>query len=116
MNDRETLETVHPNVRAASIFAAPVMLDKEATVEKTCQLIKEAAENGAELAVFPESFIPGFPVWTAFRKPVDGHAFFKRFATNSLSISGPEIARIAAVARDNKIFVSLGESNASAPD
>lgn len=113
MNARETLDTVHPNVRAASVFAAPVMLDKDATVDKACRLIEEAAGNGAELVVFPESFIPGFPVWTAIRKPVDGHEFFKRFALNSLTINGSEIRRISAVARDCKIFVSMGFSERS---
>jgi nitrilase len=104
---------VHPTVNVASVFAAPVMLDKTATVEKTCRIIGEAAKNGAQLVVFPESFIPGFPVWTAYRKPIDGHVFFKRFALNSLAVSGPEIRRIADVAAKNKIFVSLGFSEVS---
>lgn len=113
MNVRENQEMVHPTVKAASVFAAPAMLDKDATTDKACRLIKEAADQGAELVVFPESFIPGFPVWTAFRKPVDGHDFFKRFAMNSLSVNGLEMKRIAAVARDCKIFVSLGFSERS---
>ena len=104
---------VHPNVSVASVFAAPVMLDKDATVEKTCRLIREAAKNGARLVVFPESFVPGFPIWTAYRKPVDGHDLFKRFALNSLTVSGPEIRRIADAAAENRIFVSLGFSEVS---
>lgn len=104
---------VHPNVRAAGVFAAPIMLDKDATIEKTCSLIREAAEGGAELVVFPESFVPGFPVWTAFRRPVDGHEMFTRFALSSISATGPEMQRVSDAATANRIFVSLGFSEAS---
>lgn len=114
MNQINRTTTRHPVVRVASIFAAPVMLDKHASVEKACRLIRQAASNGAELVVFPESFIPGFPVWTAYRKPIDGHVFFTRFAANSLRIDGPEMRRIAGAAEASKIFVSLGFSEVAA--
>ena len=104
---------IHPNVRAAGVFAAPIMLDKDATIEKTCSLIREAAGGGAELVVFPESFVPGFPVWTAFRRPVDGHEMFTRFALSSISAVGPEMRRVRDAAAANRIFVSLGFSEVS---
>lgn len=102
-----------PGVRVAAMNAAPVMLDKEATLAKALALIAEAAAGGAELLVFPESFIPGFPVWTALRRPIDGHDLFQRFATNSLLASGPEIRRIRDAAARHKILVSLGFSEVS---
>lgn len=105
--------TTHESVTVASVFAAPVMLDKAATVAKACGLIREAAKGGAQLVVFPESFVPGFPVWTSYRKPVDNHEFFTRFALNSLAVPSPEIRQIADAAASNKIFVSLGFSEVS---
>ena len=55
------------NIRIAAIQAAPVFLDAEATVDKACDLIREAGANDADLAVFPEAFVPGYPVWAWYR-------------------------------------------------
>ncbi|MCK5220602.1 MAG: hypothetical protein KAR14_03405 [Candidatus Aminicenantes bacterium] len=51
------------NIKIAAAQASPVYLNKEATVEKVCHLIEEAAKEGANLIVFPEAFIPGYPDW-----------------------------------------------------
>lgn len=105
--------TRHATALVASVFAAPVMLNKAGSVAKACALIKEAAQNGAQLVVFPESFIPGFPVWTAYRPPIESHHLFTQFAINSLAVPGPEIAKISRAAASNRIFVSLGFSEVS---
>lgn len=60
---RTMMEARKSHVRAAVTQAEPVWLDLEATVEKTCRLIAEAARNGAELVTFPEGWIPGYPAW-----------------------------------------------------
>jgi predicted amidohydrolase len=52
-----------PVVRAAVVQAAPVFLDREATVDKACDLIARAGAQGAEVIAFPEGFIPTHPVW-----------------------------------------------------
>ena len=43
---------------AAAVQTAPVFLNKEETIGKACSLIEEARDNGADLIVFPEAFIP----------------------------------------------------------
>lgn len=49
--------------RLAAVQAAPVWLDRDATVDKACRLIREAGAAGADLVGFPENFIPGHPSW-----------------------------------------------------
>ena len=50
-------------VRVAVTQAEPVWLDLDATVDKTCKLITEAASNDAQLITFPECWVPGYPAW-----------------------------------------------------
>lgn len=49
-------------LRAAAVHAAPVYMDKEKTTAKVVQLIEEAGKQDLQLLVFPEVFIPGYPV------------------------------------------------------
>jgi nitrilase len=48
--------------KVAAAHAAPVFMNKAATIKKTVALIEEAASNDIKLLVFPETFIPGYPV------------------------------------------------------
>ena len=53
----------YPKFRAAAVQAAPVFLDRDATIDKLDRMVKDAKEQGADLVVFPESFVPAFPLW-----------------------------------------------------
>lgn len=98
---------------AAVAHVSSVMFDKEACASKACRMIAEAAAQGARLLVFPESFIPGFPLWCALQRPIDGQTFFRRFAENSPNLKDPTIRAIAAAAARHRVAVSLGLSEAS---
>lgn len=104
----EARESTYPSFKAALAHVAPVFLDRDATVEKCRALIAEAARNGARLVVFPEAYIPAFPVWAALDAPINNHEFFRRLAVNSVRIPGPEVSSIAEAARRAGIFVSIG--------
>lgn len=102
------MSTHYPTFKAAACHAAPVFLDSARTIDKALNLIEEAANNGASLVAFPESFVPGFPIWAALRAPIVNHEFFFALAREALRVNGPEIGRVRAAARRHGIHVSLG--------
>jgi nitrilase len=98
----------YPAFKAAACHVAPVFLDTARTIDKALSLIGEAAANGASLVAFPESFVPGFPVWAALYAPILNHEFFRTFAAEAVMVDGPQIDRVRAAARRHGIHVSLG--------
>ncbi|POS76590.1 hypothetical protein DHEL01_v205014 [Diaporthe helianthi] len=95
-------------VHIAVTQAEPVWFDLHGAVAKTCRLIREAAENKAQLVAFPECFIPGYPAWI-WNRPVDFDINVK-YIKNSLRLTSPEMDTIKACARENGVAVSLGFS------
>ena len=81
----------YPEAKVCAAHVAPIFLDAQATVQKACTLIAEAAAAGAQLIAFPESFVPGFPLWASVQAPIKNHEYFKRLAANSIEFSGPEV-------------------------
>lgn len=98
----------YPRFKAAACHAASIFLDAARTADKACDLIAEAARNGANLVVLPESFLPGFPVWSALQAPIYSHDFFKTLAAEAIHLDSPEIAKIRMAARRHHVVVSLG--------
>jgi nitrilase len=97
--------------KVAAIQASSVFLDREATVEKACGLIEEAAKAGATLAAFPEAFIPAYPLWVWFIPPGQTRplrVLYAELVANSVAIPGPAVSRLAEVAGDCKITVAIG--------
>ncbi len=98
---------------AAVVQAAPVPGDKAATVAKTVTLIAETARRGAQLAVFPEAFIGGYPkgadfhIFIGARTP-EGRQDFANYFANATAVPGPETDAIGAAAREAKLYVTIG--------
>src|SRR3990172_1199690 len=92
---------VYPTIRLAAVQAAPVFLDREATVELACRLILEAGANGAEGVGFPESFIPAHPVWFHFHPATSPRAmeFSKELFANAVVVPSRATDRLAEAAR-----------------
>lgn len=95
---------------AAAAHLAPIYFDAAATTDKAIDAIGEAARHGASIIAFPESFVPGFPVWAAGLAPIESHDHFRQFVAASISATGSEIQRIRATAERHSIVVSLGFS------
>jgi nitrilase len=97
-----------PRFRAAACHTSSVFLDAPKSAEKACGLIAEAARNGASLIAFPESFIPGFPVWAALQAPIMSHGFFRVLSAQALRLDGPELTKIRMAAKCHGAVVSMG--------
>ena len=97
--------------RAAAVQAAPVFLNREATVEKAVRLIEEAGRGGARLVVFPESFIPAYPDWVWVIPPGRESVYNRlqaEFLANAVDIPGPATDRLADAARRAGAYVVMG--------
>jgi aliphatic nitrilase len=97
-------------VKVAAVQAASVFLDREASVEKACRLIREAGQNGARVIAFPEGFIPAHPVW--YHHHAATGALANKLAVelfkNSVEIPGPQTEALGRAARDANAYVVMG--------
>lgn len=84
------------------------MLDREACIDKACDIIEEAASNGARLIVFPEEYIGGYPYWVFLTNPIDSADMSVELIKQSITIPGKDFDRLCAVARKHKIHVIMG--------
>ncbi len=100
-------------VKVACVQAEPVILDRDATVEKLVGLAAEAAGEGATLLVFPEAFIPVYPSssWAkAFAGWADDRAkqAFALLADQAVSVPGQAADRIGEAAREHGVWIVTG--------
>ncbi len=98
---------------AAVAQTSSVLLDTPATVERALQWMADAAQRSAQLLVFPEAFIGGYPkgadfhIYLGGRTP-QGRAEFKRYYDAAVSVDGPEIATLAKQAARYRMHVVVG--------
>lgn len=96
----------------AIVQKAPVFLDKEKTIELAVSMVAEAAGNGAELVVFSEAFIPGYPAWVWRLRPgADwdlSEELHHRLLKNALNVDSGDLAPLYAAARDFKVTIVCG--------
>jgi len=100
-------------VKVAVVQAAPVFFNRQATIEKACDLISEAAEQGAQLILFPEAFVPAYPRGLAFgtvvgsRNP-QGRRIWQSYWENTVEVPGPATAKLSDAARKAKVYLAMG--------
>jgi len=106
-----TMGDVAPKIIAAAVQAAPVFLNRDATVDKTRDLIAKAAAGGAKLIVFPEVFISGYPVWLWGDQPavIPGleQKAFARLWQEGVDVPGPVTAQLGDSAREAGAYAYL---------
>lgn len=99
----------YPKFKAAAAQVAPVFLDRESTTEKACDFIGDAGSKGAELIVFPESFIPTHPYWYIFLPAEKGtKLFYREFFKNSVEMPSVTTDKLCEAAREAEIYAVVG--------
>jgi nitrilase len=100
-------------VRATVVQAAPVLFDTPRSLQKLADLTADAARQQAELVVFPEAFIGGYPkghdfgVSVGIRTP-EGRDEFRRFFENAIEVPGQATDFLGSVARDHGVHLVVG--------
>jgi len=107
------MESTHHSFRVAVIQAASIIMDKHATIEKAVKLIKNAAEEGAKIVVFPEAFIPAYPRGLSFGTVIgsrkeDGRKDWYRYWDNSITVPSTETNILAEAAREADVYLVIG--------
>lgn len=101
------------SVKAAVVQAAPVLFDKDATIEKACRLIREAGANGAGIILLPEAFVPAYPRGFSFgmvvgSRSVAGRSLWKRYWDHAIEIPGQELKTLGKAAKEAGAYVAIG--------
>ena len=98
--------------KVAVVQKPPVFLDKQKTIEVAVKTVNEAAEQGAELIVFSEAFIPGYPTWVWRLRPgVDwnlSEILHQRLLDNAVNIDSDDLLPLFQVARKHQVTIVCG--------
>jgi nitrilase len=98
--------------KIAIIQQAPCILDLKATIQRTIELIAEAAGSGAELIVFPEAFVPGYPAWIWRLRPggdwTTNEQIHQRLLANSVDLEKGDLDPIREAAKQSDASVVIG--------
>lgn len=113
------MRDVKNTCKLALVQAEPILFDKQACLDKTVALIKEAAEQKAELIVFPELFVPGYPIGMNFgfsmgKRTEAGRQDWMRYYNASLVAGGEEFQLLTELVKELGVYVSLGFSERDA--
>ncbi|MGH2872340.1 MAG: carbon-nitrogen hydrolase family protein, partial [Solirubrobacteraceae bacterium] len=98
-------------VRLAAAQATPVFMDRDATVQKAVALVAEAGRAGAQLIAFPETWIPGYPMWIYGAAGWDDPRTKRAFAhlcANAVEVPGSATDALCRAARKAGVIVVMG--------
>jgi nitrilase len=98
--------------RIAVVQEAPVYLDKQATIARAVSLVHDAAANGAQLVVFPEAFVPGYPAWIWRLRPGGDWALNEeihaRLLGNAVNVDSDDLKPLCTAAKEHQVTIVCG--------
>ncbi len=96
----------------AIVQKTPVFLDKQKTIDLAVASIEEAAANGANLVVFTECFIPGYPTWIWRLRPGGdwglSEELHQRLLRNAIDVDSSDLQPLYEAARQHKLSIVCG--------
>jgi nitrilase len=95
----------------AVVQRPPVLLDREATLARAVEAVGEAADKGAKLVVFPETYVPGYPEWVWRSKPADfdlAGAIHAQLLESAVDLEKDQLAPLRDAARARGVTVACG--------
>jgi nitrilase len=96
-------------LRVAAVQAAPVLMDRQATIARVAELTRKAAEEGAELVVFPEVFVPGPPVWIDTARIWDeDDDWYALLSDQAVVVPSQATEELGAIAREAGAWLVVG--------
>ncbi|XP_047325808.1 bifunctional nitrilase/nitrile hydratase NIT4B isoform X2 [Impatiens glandulifera] len=100
-------------VRATVVQASTIFYDTPATLDKAERLLAEAVSYGAQIVVFPEAFVGGYPRGSTFgvtigNRTAKGKEDFRKYHAAAITVPGPEVDRLAAMAGKYKVYLVMG--------
>lgn len=103
----------NPRVIVGVVQTGSILFDTPRTLEKLSDLATDARAAGAELTVFPEAFVGGYPKGRQFgislgRRTAEGREEFQRYFETAIEIPGPEMEFMGNVARENQLYLVCG--------
>ncbi len=101
------------SVNVAAVQAASVAFELDASLEKLQTLTRQAAGDGADLIVFPEAFLSGYPRGLTFGATVgsrtpEGRDWFARCWESSVDVPGPVTATLGELATETSATLVVG--------
>ena len=104
--------TSKPSI-AAVVQAASVVFDRDGCIAKAADLAADAARQGAELVVFPEAFVAGYPKGSTFgsvvgTRSMEGRDEYRRYWESAVDVPGPATQALGEIARKNRIHLVMG--------
>jgi nitrilase len=100
--------TTYSAFTLAAIQAAPILFDRDASTEKACHLIQQAADKGATIAAFGETWLPGYPFFAFAPLSSLGWKAASEYLANAVEIPSPTTDRLCDAAKQAGIDVVIG--------
>lgn len=100
-------------IKVCLVQDSPVFFDKRKTIRKVEELVKQYAADGAQLIVFPESFIPGYPRGFSFgatigKRTDEGRKLFAEYHNNSVDIVNEDLKKLEDLSKTQNVYLVIG--------